>query len=96
MKDVYSVIRRPIVTEKSSTLKETAGMVTLEVDRRANKIEIKNAVQTLFNVTVLDVRVMNYPGKNKRVGKSAGKRPDWKKALLTLKSGDSIEFFEGV
>ncbi len=96
MKDMYSIIRRPIVTEKSSILKEDDRKVTFEVDRRANKIEIKDAVQRLFNVTVLDVRVMNYNGKAKRVGRSMGRTADWKKAVLTLKDGDSIEFFEGV
>ena len=96
MKDIYRIVRRPIVTEKSSIIKDEAGKVTFEVDRRANKVEIKQAVQKLFNVTVLDVHIMNYSGKNKRLGRSMGKRPDWKKAILTLKSGDSIEFFEGV
>ena len=96
MKDMYGVIRRPIVTEKSSTHKDENNKVTFEVDRRANKIEIKNAVQKLFNVTVVDVHVMNCTGKNKRVGRSMGKQSDWKKAVISLKTGDNIEFFEGV
>ncbi len=96
MKDTYRVVRRPIVTEKSSLQKEEINKVTFEVDRRANKIEIKQAVQGLFNVTVVDVNIMNYEGKQKRVGRSMGKRSDWKKAVVTLKQGDTIEFFEGV
>ena len=96
MKDMYGVIQRPIITEKSTLLKEEANKVVFAVDRRANKIEIKNAVEHIFNVKVLDVHVMNYVGKRKRVGRSQGRRPDWKKAVLTLKQGDSIEFFEGV
>jgi len=96
MKDMYGIIRRPIVTEKSTIQREEINAVTFEVDRRANKIEIKEAVQRLFNVTVTDVRVMNFTGKAKRVGKTVGKKSDWKKAVVALKDGDTIEFFEGV
>ena len=96
MKDIYGIIRRPIVTEKSTIQREEINAVTFEVDRRANKIEIKEAVQKLFNVTVTDVRVMNFSGKSKRVGRYTGKKSDWKKAIVALKEGDSIEFFEGV
>ena len=96
MKDMYGVIRRPVVTEKSSIQKEDSSKVTFEVDRRANKIEIKNAVQRLFNVKVVDVNIMNFNGKKKRLGRSIGRRPDWKKAVVTLKQGEIIEFFEGV
>ena len=96
MKDIYGIIRRPIVTEKSTVQREETNAVTFEVDRRANKIEIKDAVQKLFNVTVTDVRVMNFSGKAKRVGRYTGKKSDWKKAIVVLKDGDSIEFFEGV
>jgi len=96
MKDVYGIIRRPIVTEKSNLQKEEANKVTFEVDRRANKIEIKQAVQGLFNVKVLDVGVMNYGGKRKRLGRFTGRTSDWKKAVVTLRPGDKIEFFEGV
>lgn len=96
MKDLYGIIQRPIVTEKSGMQKELANKVTLAVDPRANKVEIKQAVQTLFNVTVQDVSVMNCTGKKKKVGKSTGRRQDWKKAVVTLKAGDTIEFFEGV
>jgi len=96
MKDMYGIIRRPIVTEKSTIQREEGNAVTFEVDRRANKVEIKNAVQRLFNVTVTDVRVMNFTGKAKRVGRHVGRKSDWKKAVVALKDGDSIEFFEGV
>ncbi len=96
MNNVYSIIRRPLVTEKTTIQKEESNKVVFEVDGRANKIEIKNAVQKLFNVSVMNVSVMNYRGKRKRLGRSSGKRPDWKKAVVTLKQGDTIEFFEGV
>lgn len=96
MKNLYDVVRRPLITEKSSIQKDEVNQVTFEVARNTNKIEIKNAVQKLFNVKVLDVRTMNFKGKKKRVGRSMGKRPDWKKAVVTLNPGDNIEFFEGV
>jgi len=96
MKDIYGIIRRPIVTEKSTVQREEINAVTFEVDRRANKIEIKDAVQRLFNVSVTDVRVMNFAGKAKRVGRHVGRKSDWKKAVVVLKAGDAIEFFEGV
>lgn len=96
MNNVYSIIRKPLVTEKTTIQKEESNKVVFEVDGRANKIEIKNAVQKLFNVSVIDVAVMNYRGKRKRLGRSMGKRPDWKKAVVTLKQGETIEFFEGV
>ena len=96
MKDIYGIIRRPIVTEKSTIQRDDINAVTFEVDRRANKIEIKDAVQRLFNVTVTDLRVMNFAGKTKRVGRHVGKKSNWKKAVVALKAGDSIEFFEGV
>ena len=96
MKDFYGVVHKPVVTEKSTIQKEDSNKVTFEVDPRANKIEIKNAVQKMFNVNVLDVHVMNFKGKKKRVGRVMGKRTDWKKAVVTLKAGEKIEFFEGV
>jgi large subunit ribosomal protein L23 len=96
MKDIYGVIRKPIVTEKSNIQKEDSNKVTFEVDRKANRIEIRNAVQRLFNVKVVDVNVMNFRGKKKRVGRVIGRKSDWKKAVVTLKPGDKVEFFEGV
>jgi large subunit ribosomal protein L23 len=95
MKNLYEVIRRPLVTEKSTTLKETQGTLCFEVHRDATKSEIKKAVETLFSTAVADVRVSNVHGKVKRQGRYAGRRPDWKKAYVVLKKGEKmIEFFE--
>jgi large subunit ribosomal protein L23 len=92
--DHYHVIKRPLVTEKSSVQKEASNQVTFEVHPEANKIEIRKAVEALFKVKVLKVHTANFEGKKKRLGKHQGKRSDWKKAVVTLKSGDKIEFFE--
>jgi large subunit ribosomal protein L23 len=95
MKNIYEVIRRPLVTEKATALKETQGVLCFEVHRDATKPEIKKAVETLFSTKVADVRVANVHGKVKRQGRYAGKRPDWKKAFVVLKKGEKmIEFFE--
>jgi large subunit ribosomal protein L23 len=91
----YDVVIRPIVTEKSSSLKEAANQYVFEVQRNANKIEIKKAVEKLFKVKVLSVRVANMEGKEKRLGKHSGKRPDWKKAVVKLSLKDKIPIFEG-
>ena len=96
MKNLYAAIKRPLITEKSNIHKEDQNQLFFEVDKRANKIEIKNAVEKLFKVKVIKVNTLNVTGKVKRVGKSRGKRPDWKKAVVTLKEGEHIEFFEGV
>lgn len=96
MKDSYSVLKRPLITEKSNLMKEELNQIAFEVDRRANKIEIKEAVKKLFNVTVVKVRTFNMLGKRKRMGRTEGKTSDWKKAIVTLKEGERIEFFEGV
>jgi len=96
MKEIYGCIRRPIVTEKSNLIKDAANKVVFEVDKHAHKVEIKYAVQQLFNVTVQEVNVMNFLGKSKRTGRIIGKKQDWKKAIVTLKKGDKIEFFESV
>ena len=94
---VYDVLRRPIVTEKSTMQAENANQFTFEVDRRANKIQVKDAVETAFNVTVLAVRVINIPAKRGRYGRLVvTKKPAWKKAVVTLAPGNTIEFFEGV
>ena len=95
MKSMYDVIKRPIVTEKTTSQKELSNKVTFEVDRRANKIEIKQAVEKLFKVNVLDVHTMTVRGKVKRLGRFSGKRPDWKKAIVTLKEGETLPFLEG-
>jgi large subunit ribosomal protein L23 len=95
MKNLYDVIRRPLITEKSTALKETQATVCFEVHRDATKPEIKKAVESLFGVKVADVRVANMHGKVKRQGRFVGRRPDWKKAFVVLKQGEKmIEFFE--
>ena len=90
------VIKRPIIlTEKSRVLQEGGNQVVFEVDRRANKIEIRNAVQSLFKVTVTDVNTLITRGKMRRMGRGVAKTQNWKKAIVTLKAGDSIKFFSG-
>ncbi len=109
MRVPQSVIKRPLLTEKSTRLRETGGAdyafeededyaqkVVFEVSMDANKVEIRNAVQRLFNVHVTDVHTIIARGKKKRVGYFAGRRPATKKAIVTLRPGDTIEFFEGV
>ena len=85
------VIRRPLITEKSSALKAEANKVAFEVLRTATKTEIKAAVETAFSVTVTDVTTMGFKGKTKRVGRNIGQRQNWKKAIVTLKEGDEID-----
>lgn len=92
----YDIIKRPVVTEKTSIQKEEANQVTFEVDRKANRIEVRRAIERIFNVRVVNVRTMQIRGKFKRRGRVLGKRRDWKKAIVTLRPGDRIEFFEGV
>ncbi len=93
---VQQVIRRPLITEKSTIERELQNIVTFEVDPRANKAEIRRAVETLFDVQVLEVRTSAVKGKKRRVGRNIGYRPNWKKARVKLREGDTIEFFEGV
>jgi large subunit ribosomal protein L23 len=95
MKEAQKIIRRPLITEKSTRQKEEGRQYVFEVHRDANKIEIQSAVEQLFKVKVLQVRTSNILGKVKRLGRRYGKRPDWKKAIITLKEGDRIDFFEG-
>lgn len=92
--NIYSVIKKPHVTEKTSLGSDSTNTVSIVVDKDANKIEIKQAVETLFKVKVADVRTVNVAGKVKRVGRNIGKRPNWKKAYVTLQEGQSIDFFE--
>ena len=94
MKEIYQIVRKPLVTEKSTQQKEANRQYAFEVDRSANKIEIQSAVERLFKVKVLQVQTCNVLGKVKRLGRKYGKRPDWKKAIVTLKEGDRIDFFE--
>ncbi|MBN2467589.1 MAG: 50S ribosomal protein L23 [Deltaproteobacteria bacterium] len=95
MKSLYDVIKRPVLTEKTTVQKDSNNKITFEVDRRANKIEIKQAVEKVFKVKVADVQTMMVSGKVKRVGRFSGKRPDWKKAVVSLKAGEQIPFLEG-
>jgi large subunit ribosomal protein L23 len=95
MKDIYQVIKRPLITEKATILKERENKVAFVVDQGANKAEIKEAVERLLKVKVLKVNIATMKGKTRRVGRNTGKRPDWKKAVVTLRPGDRIEFFEG-
>jgi large subunit ribosomal protein L23 len=90
------LIRRPLITEKSTKLKDTSNTICFEVDRAANKIEIRKAVEKLFGVKVTSVRVANRQGKWKRMGRFLGQRKNWKKAYVQLAEGQTIEFFEGV
>ena len=95
MKNLYEVIRRPLITEKSTLLKETQRTLVFEVHRDATKPEIKKAVETLFDTKVDAVRVANVHGKVKRQGRYSGRRPDWKKAFVVLTEGaKNVEFFE--
>ena len=94
--NVHQVIKRPLVTEKSTIGREEDNVVTFAVDPRANKMEIQRAVETLFEVDVLGVRTMRMRGKKRRMGKFVGSRPEWKKAIVQLAEGQTIEFFEGV
>jgi len=95
MKEAQEIIRRPLVTEKSGQQKEAGNQYVFEVRTDSNKIEIQKAVEQLFKVKVLRVHTLNVLGKEKRVGRRYGRRPDWKKAIVTLKEGNRIEFFEG-
>ncbi len=92
--DLYSVIKKPLITEKSTMARDEANKYAFEVDPRANKIEIEKAVEKLFKVKVLTVRTMNIAGKKKRVGRVMGRKSDWKKAIVTLAPGQAIEVFE--
>jgi large subunit ribosomal protein L23 len=95
MKNIYDVIRRPLITEKTTLLKETQRALCFEVHKAATKPEIKKAVETLFGVKVQEVRVSIVHGKVKRQGRHFGHRPDWKKAYVVLKPGEKmVEFFE--
>lgn len=96
MKGPYQVVLKPLLTEKGTRLKEEGNQYLFRVARTANKIEIKQAIEQLFKVTVLDVRTARMRGKVKRMGRFQGRTSAWKKAIATLKEGDSIELYEGV
>jgi large subunit ribosomal protein L23 len=91
----YDIIVKPIITEKSSLLKETGNQYVFQVQRDTNKIEIKKAIEKLFKVKVVSVQVARMQGKTRRVGKFFGKKPDWKKAVVKLSPKDKITIFEG-
>src|SRR4051812_39896413 len=91
----YQVIVRPLITEKGTFLAEQSKYA-FQVQKGANKVQIKEAVELAFNVHVLKVNTMVMPGKTRRVGRSVGKTSEWKKAIVTLEVGERIEFFEGV
>jgi large subunit ribosomal protein L23 len=96
MKTPYDIIVKPLLSEKSNRLKEHQNQVTFEVADNANKIEIRTAIEKLFKVSVLSVHTLRVPSKTKRFGRRIGRRPGWKKAIVTLRQGDQIQLFEGV
>ncbi|HET6231598.1 MAG TPA: 50S ribosomal protein L23 [Longimicrobiaceae bacterium] len=96
MRKVHEILVKPIVTEKSHDQLDRLGAYTFVVAKDANKIEIAGAVEKQFNVKVANVRTMHYAGKERRVGKYTGRKASWKKAVVTLAAGDTIELFEGV
>lgn len=89
----YKIIRRPLITEKGTTLEEANNQFVFEVDPDTNKSEIKKAIEKLFKVTVLEVRTQNRIGKKKRLGRTVGRRKAWKKAIVTLKEKDRLDYF---
>jgi large subunit ribosomal protein L23 len=95
MKSPQDVIQAPLISEKGTQLTESANQVIFKVRPNANKIEVKQAVETLFKVKVVQVRMARYLGKVRRIGRNMGRRSDWKKAYVTLKDGDKIDFFGG-
>lgn len=95
MKGPRDVIRAPLISEKGSLLAENTQQFLFKVRPEANKIEVKRAVESLFKVKVIKVRMARYMGKVRRIGRNMGRRPEWKKAYVTLREGDKIDFFGG-
>jgi large subunit ribosomal protein L23 len=95
MKNVYGVVKKPLFTEKGSALKEHENKLLVEVAKDSNKLEIKKAIEEIFKVKVEKVATIKSHGKWKRYGKSIGKRSDRKKALITLRKGEKLDFIEG-
>jgi large subunit ribosomal protein L23 len=93
--EAHQIIKRPLITEKSTRLKEAGNQIAFVVDIRANKVQIRQAIEKLFKVKVKAVRTMQLAGKQKRMGRFFGWKSDWKKAIVTLREGERIEFFEG-
>ncbi|MFI5359182.1 MAG: 50S ribosomal protein L23 [Halanaerobiales bacterium] len=96
MKDPRDIIIAPIISEKSIAMIEENNTYTFKVDKNANKIEIRKAIEEIFNVNVVQVNTVNMKGKTRRLGYNMGKRPDWKKAMVKLAEGNRIEIFEGL
>lgn len=94
MKNICDIIKKPCLTEKGMLLQEKVNQVVLKVDPRANKIEIKEAAEQLFNLKITKVRTANMHGKSKRVGKHSGTTSDWKKAIISLHEGQKLDFLE--
>lgn len=92
----YEVLRRPLLTEKTNLQSDTENRYSFEVDRRANKLQVKDAVEKAFNVQVEAVNIINVPSKTRRLGRQLGHRPGWKKAIVKLAAGQRIQLFEGV
>ncbi|TMA97932.1 MAG: 50S ribosomal protein L23 [Deltaproteobacteria bacterium] len=95
MKNPQDVIQAPLISEKGTQLTESANQVLFKVRPDANKIEVKQAIETLFKVKVVQVHMARYLGKVRRIGRNTGRRSDWKKAYVTLRDGDKIDFFGG-
>lgn len=95
MMESRDIIKKPIITEETTRMMEL-NKYCFMVDHRANKIQIKKAIEEIFNVKVMDINTMRVLGKMKRMGRFEGRRPSWKKAIVTLEPGSRIEFFEGV
>ena len=96
MKTAREIVLRPLITEKGAQLKMASNQYLFQVDRGSNKIEIKKAVEEIWDVHVTAVRTIHLRGKKKRMGRFEGRCPDWKKAVVTLRQGETIELFEGV
>ena len=91
----FEIIKRPLDTEKLDRMRDKENKFAFEIDLKANKTEVKQAIEQLFKVKVLDVKTSIVRGKFRRIGRSEGQRPNWKKAIVTLKEGDAIQLFEG-
>ena len=90
----YDVLIRPLLTEKITSMREVKNSLAFAVHKRATRIDIRRAVEKVFNVKVMSVNVMNVKGKPKLQGRFLGKRPNWRKALVTLKEGEKVELYE--
>ncbi len=95
MKSQFNMICKPYITEKVLYLYEDENKAVFKVNKSVNKIELKQTIESIFNVTVESINTLNVRGKKKRLGRWEGRRPDWKKAIVKLKEGDTIEYFEG-